>query len=177
MDYNLRYPIGEFRIPAEYNTEVRRSYIADIQSLPHRLRQEVLHLTDEQLDTQYRPEGWTIRQVVHHLADSHMNGFIRLKNALTEKTPTIKPYLEHLWAELADGSKMAIQPSLIILEGVHERWSMLLKSLQDSDWEKSYIHPEKGREISLKESTGSYAWHCNHHLSHITSLKARKDWK
>ena len=138
---------------------------------------EVGHLSDEQLNTPYRPEGWTIRQVVHHCADSHMNALIRFKLALTEDTPTVKPYLEDRWSELPDSKSTRIDSSIKILEGVHERLSLLLKSLTQSDLEREFIHPEHGRKILVKENIGLYAWHCDHHLAHITTLKKSKNWE
>jgi hypothetical protein len=177
MEEELKYPIGTFKPPAEYTDQLLKTYVSEIDSLPARLRMEVLHLNDDQLDTAYRTGGWTIRQVVNHLADSHMNGLIRTKLALTEEHPVIKPYMEAYWANLADGEKMPIAAAMKILEGVHERWVILLRSFSEKEWEKGYIHPEKGRVILLKESAASYAWHSNHHLAHITRLKARNSWK
>ena len=172
----LKYPIGHYQKPAAFTKEILQSAISVIEQFPKKIKQEIEHLTDEQLDTPYRPGGWTIRQVVHHCADSHMNGFIRLKLALTESTPTIKPYAEALWAELHDTKKLPVSSSLLILEGVHFRWAIALKNMQEKEFNRDYIHPEKGREISLHESTGMYAWHCNHHLAHITNLKKTKGW-
>ena len=176
MEEELRYPIGRYKVPYEFTPQILKNYISEIESLPFKLKQEVTHLPEEQLDTTYRPGGWTIRQVVHHLADSHMNALTRVKLALTEETPVIKPYMENYWAELAD-NKLPIKTSMLILEGVHERWSVLLKSFTEREWKKSFIHPEKGRELTLYESTGSYAWHGNHHLAHITQLKQRNNWR
>ena len=148
-----------------------------IENFPEKIKSETENLSDEQLDTPYRPEGWTIRQVVHHCADSHMNAFIRLKLALSENTPTIKPYAEALWAELPDTKNLPLHSSFLILEGVHFRWTTALKNMSEKEFERSFIHPEKGKELTLHESTGMYAWHCNHHLAHITELKKRKGWK
>src|ERR1700741_3959138 len=167
--HKLRFPIGEFKLPAFISADMHLDYISAIESFPERLRNEVLHLTDEQLDTTYRPNGWTIRQVIHHCADSHMNALIRFKLALTEENPTIKPYGEHLWAELIDTKDMPIKPSLNIIDGVHERLTILLKSLHDEDLNKSYVHPEYNKEFKLIEAIALYAWHCNHHLAHITT--------
>lgn len=134
-------------------------------------------LSDAQLDTPYRPEGWTIRQVVHHCADSHMNAIIRLKLALTEEKPVIKPYFEDRWAELVDGKSLPIEPSLKILEGVHKRWVLLLENLTASQFQRTFVHPELGTEFSLAVATANYAWHCEHHLAHITNVQTRNGWK
>ncbi|MGD1045503.1 MAG: YfiT family bacillithiol transferase [Bacteroidota bacterium] len=173
----LKYPIGKFVKPNTFTPEILSQYIHTIELFPSKLRTEVEKLTDEQLDTPYRPDGWTIRQVVHHCADSHMNSVTRFKLALTEDKPTIKPYFEDRWAELADSKSMPIEPALKILEGLHQRWVVLLKSLTKEDLEKSFIHPEHGKELRLNATLGIYAWHCNHHLAHITSLKQLRLWK
>ncbi len=173
----LKYPIGKFQKPTTITKENLESWIADISSFPSRLSNAVINLNDEQLDTPYRPEGWTIRQVVHHCADSHMNSLMRLKLALTEDEPTIKPYFEARWAELIDGKTMPIEPSLKMIEGIHARWTVLLKSLTTDDFNRVFIHPEHGKKIRLDENTGVYAWHCNHHLAHITETKKRYNWK
>ena len=173
---DLKYPIGQFKKPDIINDSHLKNYISIIALFPGKLKAEVEHLSEEQLDTPYRPDGWTVRQLVNHCADSHVNAFIRHKLALTENTPTICPYPEALWAELAD-AKVPIESALITLKGIHERWVIVLKSLSEKQWQRGFIHPEKGRELSLRESTGSYAWHCEHHLAHITSLKKRRGWK
>ena len=173
----LKYPIGEFRKPSTITKEILKTWISDIASFPNRLSNEVLTLSDEQLDTPYRPDGWTIRQVVHHCADSHMNSLTRFKLTLTEDKPTIKPYYEERWAELADSKHMPIEPSLKMIEGIHERWSVLLNKLLESDYSKIFIHPEHGKEFRIDENMGIYAWHCNHHLAHITETKKRNNWK
>ncbi len=171
----LRFPIGKFKRPDGFSNELIKHWIGDIQSFPERLKKETLHLSEEQLDTQYRPDGWTIRQVIHHCADSHMNSVIRFKLALTEDKPIIKPYMEDKWAELSD-SKMDIHPSLQLIEGLHAKWTVLLNSLNANDLNKSFIHPEHGRELHLYVNIALYSWHCNHHLAHITELKKRKNW-
>ena len=173
---HLRYPIGKFIAPEIYSGEYITNKIAEIASFPERLKKEVLHLTEEQLETVYRQNGWTIRQVIHHCADSHMNCFIRIKWALTENNPTIKFYQEDRWAELHDNLTMPIQPTLSFLEGLHFRLAYLMNSLSESDLEKSFIHPENNKEFKIKEIIGTYAWHGNHHLAHITELKKRKGW-
>ncbi|WP_298221543.1 YfiT family bacillithiol transferase [Flavobacterium sp.] len=172
----LRYPIGKFVPVQEYTSEYLSQRIDEIASFPERLKKEVSHLTDEQLDTPYRPDGWTVRQVIHHCADSHMNCFIRLKWTLTEDKPTIKFYYENRWSELIDNKTMPIAPTLALLEGLHYRLAFLMKSLTSGELERSLIHPEHGKEFQLKEIIGLYAWHGNHHLAHITKLKKRKGW-
>ena len=172
----LKFPIGKFVAPLIYTTELLQTFKESIRDFPGKLRAETQHLNDSQLDTPYRPGGWTIRQVVHHCADSHMNGFTRLKLALTEDKPTIKPYPQDAFAHLSD-SKMPIDVSLNILEGVHARWYDLLRNLKESDLERVYIHPEYGKEVPMKEFMAQYTWHGGTHLGHITSLKQRMGWK
>lgn len=176
MEDQLRYPIGKFISPELYTTEYLSERIEEIAQFPAILKKEVLHLTDEQLNTPYRDGGWTIRQVVHHCADSHMNCFIRLKWTLTEDTPTIKFYFEDRWSEMADNATMPVAPSLSFLEGLHFRLAYLMKSLSESDLNKSFIHPEHNASFQIKEIIGTYAWHGLHHLAHITELKKRKGW-
>lgn len=172
----LRYPIGEFVKPEIITSEILAIAIGIIAQFPEKLKTEVGHLSEEQLETPYRPEGWTIRQVVHHCADSHMNCFIRIKWTLTEDRPTIKFYYENLWAEGTDNKTMAIEPSLQFLEGLHYRLAFVMKNLTETELERSYIHPEHNREFELKEVICLYAWHCSRHLAHITELKKREGW-
>lgn len=174
--HTLRFPIGHFQKPDVITPQIVQNWITEIAAFPEQLIKEVTGLTDEQLNTPYRPDGWTIRQVVHHCADSHMNSLIRFKLALTEDTPTIKPYFEDRWAELVDSKTMPVEPALKTLEGIHARWVVLLNSLSEVDLSKTFIHPEHGNEISLRENTGVYAWHGKHHLAHITVLKQSKGW-
>jgi hypothetical protein len=173
----LRYPIGKFTAPENYSSSYLAEKIAEIASFPERLKKEVVLLTNEQLDAPYREGGWTVRQVIHHCADSHMNCFIRIKCALTEDIPVIKPYHEDDWAELQDNLNMPIQPTLALLEGLHFRLAYLMKNLTDSDLEKSFVHPEHNAGFRINETIGTYAWHGNHHLAHITELKKRKGWQ
>lgn len=173
----LKYPIGKFEFPTEFSPEYISDKIHAIESFPERLKKETIHLTDEQLNTPYRPNGWTVRQVIHHCAESHMNCYTRIKWALTENNPVIKPYNETLWSELPDNLNMPIQPTLILLEGLHFRLAYIMKNLSASDLEKSFIHPENNSEYKIKQLIGTYAWHGNHHLAHITSLKKYKNWK
>jgi hypothetical protein len=172
----LKFPIGKFNKPVVILEENITHWIEQIETFPQRLKAEVKDLSKEQLDTVYRPDGWTIRQVVHHCADSHMNSYTRFKLALTEDKPIIKPYYEERWAELADARSGPIDFSLQLLEGLHARWTIVLKSLTKEDLKRSFIHPEHGKELFLSENIGVYAWHCNHHLAHITELKKRNGW-
>lgn len=176
MEDKLRYPIGKFITPEVYTTDYLSERIQEIAEFPALLKKEVSQLSDEQLDTPYRDGGWTIRQVTHHCADSHMNCFIRLKWALTEDTPTIKFYYEDLWGEMVDNTKMPIESTLALLEGLHFRLAYLMKSLSASDLNKSFIHPEHNASFQIKEIIGTYAWHGLHHLAQITELKNRKGW-
>lgn len=175
MSKDLQYPIGPFEAQTNYTEGDREMLIEDIALLPEQLSSAIQDLSEAQLDTPYRAGGWTVRQVCHHLADSHINGYIRLKMALTEEDPTIKPYLEAKWAALPD-SNLDPAISLRILEGVHQRWYLLLINLQTKDWSRTYIHPEKGRPVRLDESLHNYAWHGKHHVAHITELRNRMGW-
>lgn len=172
----LKYPIGRFKKPEIISKEYLQNCISIIENFPEKLKSEVGQLTDKQLDTSYRENGWTIRQVIHHCADSHINSILRFKLALTEENPTIKPYFEDRFAELTDSRNFPIEASLQILEGTHKRWTALLKSLSEEDLQKTFIHPEHNKEFSLEENIGIYAWHCNHHLAHISNLKKRMGW-
>lgn len=173
----LKYPIGKFILPEHYSATYLSEKIAAIETLPEKLTTETIQLTDNQLDTPYRPGGWTIRQVIHHCAESHMNCYIRIKWALTENNPVIKAYDEVLWSELYDNLTMPIQPSLDLLKGLHFRLGYIMKNLSESDLEKTFIHPSDNSENKLKKIIGMYAWHGNHHLAHITALKKFKNWK
>lgn len=172
----LKYPIGKFKMPADFTSESINSFISDIEDFPLLLRKEVEALNDDQLDTPYRPEGWTIRQVVNHCADSHMNSLSRFKLALTEENPTIKPYFEERWAELADSKTMPVAAALNMIEGLHIRWVVLLKSMNAADFAKTFFHPESKRTWQLNQTLALYAWHCKHHLAHITTLKNSRNW-
>ncbi|MEJ8756976.1 YfiT family bacillithiol transferase [Pontibacter sp. H259] len=173
---DVRYPTGHYQKPNEFTSAVIEDYISVIHTFPKRVAEAVEGLSEEQLDTPYRPDGWTIRQVVHHCSDSHMNAFIRHKLALTEDNPVIRPYYEDRWAELPD-SKMPVAPSLLLLQGLHARWTLLLKSLTPPELERTFVHPEHNKAFTLAESIGMYAWHCNHHLAHISNLTQTKGWK
>jgi uncharacterized damage-inducible protein DinB len=171
---DLRFPIGKFDAPVEITPEMRRRFVETIRDLPQKLAQSIENLTDEQLDTPYRPEGWTVRQTVHHVADSHLNSYCRFKLALTEDVPTIRPYWEDRWAELAD-SRLPIDVSTKIIEGVHARWTYLLEAMPDEDFQRKLIHPESG-EWTLERMLALYDWHSRHHTAHITNLRARNNW-
>ena len=173
----LKYPIGQFKCPEQITEAHVETWIDVLESFPLRLASLVLSLEDNQLDTPYRPEGWTIRQVVHHVADSHHHSYIRFKWALTEAKPVIKYYYEHLWAELPDAKYAPIKMSLDHLSAVHNKLVYLLKNLNEEDLNKSFIHPEHNEEVVLKKNIGIYAWHCNHHYSHIENLMLREGWK
>ncbi|TDL99584.1 MAG: putative metal-dependent hydrolase [Flavobacteriaceae bacterium] len=173
----LKFPIGRFEEPKTISKDILQKWISEISTFPKRLSIEVLNLSDNQLDTQYRPNGWTIRQVVHHCADSHMNSLTRFKLTLTEDKPTIKPYFEERWAELLDTRNMSIEPSLKMLEGLHERWTVLLNNLTEEQYSRVFVHPEHGKIFRVDENIGIYAWHCNHHLAHITETKKRYNWE
>ncbi len=169
-DENLRYPIGKYQPPDRISPKQREDWIDKIEGLPERLKQAVSHLTEAQLDTPYRPNGWTVRQVVHHLPDSHLNSYIRFRLAVTEEIPMIKPYEEAKWAELPDAKAGPVAPSLLILQGLHQRWTALLRTFDDETFARTFRHPELG-EIRLDWTLGLYAWHCEHHLAQITRLQ------
>ena len=171
---DLRYPIGHFRPAPSYSASDRSVHIEILRELPGRLRAAVSGLDDAQLDTPYRDEGWTVRQVVHHVADSHLNSYVRCKLALTEYEPTVKPYDEAAWARLAD-SHLPIDGSLAMIASMHERWVALLEGMDEADFEKGFVHPERGKQ-NLATALAIYAWHGRHHTAHITSLRARNGW-
>lgn len=175
-DETLRYPIGKFSAPSDITPAQREEYIAGIEKLPQDLRQAVASLSEEQLDTPYREGGWTLRQVVHHIPDSHINSYVRYKWTLTEDNPTIKAYYEDRWAELPDTQYAPVALSLDLLKAVHQRWVVLLRHMQEDDWAKSFVHPGGQRTIRLDTALAMYVWHGKHHLAHIESLKQRKGW-
>jgi uncharacterized damage-inducible protein DinB len=173
---DLRYPIGEYVPKAVLTAQERAGAIADISALPQKLRDAVAGLSREQFDTPYRPGGWTVRQVVHHIPDSHMNAYVRLKLALTEKEPTIKPYDEAQWATLADSRDTPVEVSLALTGALHQRWEVLLRSMRPEDFARRLNHPERG-VMTLDDMVNDYAWHSRHHVAHITSLRQREGWK
>lgn len=173
---NLQYPIGRFSWPKDVSDGEVHGAIRTILAFPGKIRKAVEGLASDQLDTPYRPDGWTIRQVVHHCADSHMNAYIRFKLALTEDNPVIKPYDQSKWASLQDSKTLPPDISLALLESVHTRWGVVMESMSDADWESSFTHPEYKVSQKLRQAVMMYAWHCEHHLAHITSLIRRMDW-
>lgn len=172
---DLRYPIGRYKSPENISSAQRTDWIDQIARLPDQLRKAVDGFSDGQLDTPYRPGGWTVRQVIHHLSDSHINSYTRFRLALTEDTPSIKSYEEAAWAELPDARQSRIEPSLMILDGLHERWSMLLRGLSEAQFARTFRHSELGA-IRLDWTAGLYAWHSRHHLAHVTNLSQRMGW-
>ena len=173
---DLRYPVGKFERPTKPLTpDQRREFIDAIAAVPSRLADAIRGLSPAQLDTPYRPGGWAVRQVVHHLPDSHMNSYVRFKLALTEEEPTIKPYEENLWAQLADSRETPVETSLALLENLHKRWTILLRSLKPGDFVRNFRHPELGL-TSLDQALALYAWHGRHHVAHITALRERNAW-
>jgi uncharacterized damage-inducible protein DinB len=173
---DLSYPIGKPELPAVIDAAQWREFVAQIAQAPQWFRTAVEGLNDAQLDTVYRPGGWTVRQVTHHMADSHMNAYIRFRLALTEDNPTIKPYDEKTWAELPDAKSYPVAVSLQLIEAMHERWVALLEHIPESDFGRTFIHPERG-PMRLDTTLALYAWHGRHHLAHITGLRERMGWK
>ena len=172
---DLQYPIGKFHFAGPLTDDQRRSAVNEIANAPANLRLAVKDLSEAQLDTPYRPGGWTVRQVVHHVPDSHMNAYVRFKLALTEDEPTIKPYEQQLWADLPDTKSTPAEVSLALLDSLHERWVQLLQSFTASDWKRTFRHPELGI-VSLERNLALYAWHGRHHIAHITTLRDREGW-
>ncbi|PWH82777.1 putative metal-dependent hydrolase [Algibacter marinivivus] len=172
----LKYPIGQFEYPTNLSKQHIEDWITTLEQFPIRFEALVKHLTKEQLDTPYRPGGWTIRQTVHHVSDSHHHSYTRFKWALTEDKPVIKAYDEALWAELSDSKSAPIQMSIEHLKAIHYKLVNLLKSLSEDDLKKSFIHPESNSEVLLSYNVGNYAWHSNHHYAHIENVMKRKGW-
>ena len=176
MDHDLRFPIGEFEAPETIDDAQVARWVDDIERLPARLRSAVRGLDAGQLATRYRPGGWTVAQVVHHVADSHLNSYARFRLALTEDRPAIRPYDEAAWGELPDARDLDVEASLALVEALHARWVELLKALGPEEWDREFFHPESGEVVPLRRNAGIYSWHGRHHLAHITSLAAREDW-
>jgi hypothetical protein len=172
---DLRYPIGTFAPILPGTAEIRAASIAEIAALPQKMRAAIDGLTDARLDTPYREGGWTPRQVVHHVADSHMHGFIRVKLALTEDNPAIKPYDEKQWAQLAD-TWLPVTVSLDLLEVLHRRWVEIYRAMSPGQFARTFVHPEHGTTMTLDQHVQNYAWHCRHHVAHITGLRRRQGW-
>lgn len=176
MTADPRYPIGKFSAPGRYDAEAVAGHLRVLAELPGRLRDAVDGLDEGQLDTPYREGGWTVRQLVHHVADSHMNSYIRGRLALTEDRPGIMAYDEKKWAELADARTEPIEPSLQILEGVHRRWVALWSTLDRPAWDRALVHPEYAEPITLWWLAALYDWHSRHHVAHVTELRRQRDW-
>jgi hypothetical protein len=173
----LKYPIGKFDCPSSITSQTLDAWISILEHFPNRLHSLVENLSDVQLNTRYRPDGWTVKQVIHHVYDSHHNSYTRFKWALTEETPLIKAYNEADWAKLFDYSNAPIDLSLQALTSLHAKLVFLLKGMKFEDFQKEFTHPEKDHKVSLAENTGIYAWHCNHHYAHIENLVKREGWK
>jgi hypothetical protein len=172
---DLRYPIGEFKFEPPLTNDARQACIAKIENTSAEMRAAVAGLSEEQLDTPYRPEGWTVRQVVHHVPESHLNSYTRFKLALTEDEPTVKTYFEDRWAELDDARQAPVALSLDLLEALHDRWVWFLRSLKENDFQRTFRHPDLGI-VSLEKNVALYAWHGQHHVAQITSLRERMGW-
>jgi uncharacterized damage-inducible protein DinB len=172
---DLRYPVGKFQADPEVTPLKRAGWIEEIAAAPTRVREAVAGLSDAQLDTPYRDGGWTVRQVVHHLPDSHMNSYVRFRLAVTEAEPVIKPYHEDRWAELPDAKSSPVELSLALLDALHARWVMLLRALREEDWQRTLQHPETGL-LNVDKLLQIYAWHGRHHSAHITGLRQRMNW-
>lgn len=178
MTTDLRYPVGKYVKPTKPLTTAERAAAIDlIAQAPEMLRSAVRGLSDKQLDTPYRPGGWTVRQVVHHVSDSHMNAYIRFKLALTADTPTITPYDEAKWAEMDDGKSTLVAESLDLLQALHRRWVLVLRNMKPADFDRRLNHPEWDSPPSLDQLLAMYAWHGRHHTAHITGLRERSGWR
>ncbi|MFF2157620.1 YfiT family bacillithiol transferase [Paenibacillus chitinolyticus] len=175
MGEDLRYPIGTFTYEGEISPEQIQDWLEELAAAPSQLRRAVTGLTEEQLDTPYRPGGWTVRQVIHHVADSHMNSYVRFKLGATENEPVIKPYEEQLWAELEDGKTAPPEISLALLDALHDRWVRWIRTLDEAGWARTFLHPANG-PTTLARGLGLYVWHGKHHTAHITSLRERMSW-
>lgn len=172
---DLRFPIGKFE-PQPFSESQLKEWINDIKYLPNHLENTIENLDEHQLDTPYRPEGWTVKQLIHHVADSHMNAYMRFKLGLTEINPVIKPYEEAAWAQLSDTKNLPVNVSLTLLFALHTRWVEVLTNMSEADWQRTVYHPEQKKEITLWHLLGMYAWHGRHHTAHITSLRQRMNW-
>ncbi len=175
MTIDPRYPIGKYE-PQPYSEEQKKKWLLDLQFLPEGIERAIQNLDEAQLDTPYRAEGWTVKQLVHHVADSHMNAYIRFKLGLTEENPVIKPYEEKEWANLPDTFSVPINVSITLLHALHIRWVAAIKDLTQDQWNRNVFHPASKREMTLWFLLGLYAWHSNHHLAHITTLIVNNKW-
>ena len=176
MTEDLRYPVGKFAMPEKWAETDIAAWRKDLAELPTKIRAAVSGLTEVQLDTPYRDGGWTVRQTVHHVADSHLNAYCRFRLALTEDQPTIKTYEEALWAELADARTAPLAPSLGILDGVHARLTMLIDAIPSVQWQRGFVHPEHGHTMTIAQLAALYSWHSRHHVAHIQNLRTRSGW-
>lgn len=176
MDDKLKYPIGHAKLPAKISTSDIENWIQTIEEFPSKLDKLTSNLTEDQLDTPYREDGWTIRQVIHHCADSHQHSYTRFKWALTEENPVIKAYYEERWAELNDGKTAPISLSINVLKALHAKWVYFLKRLNEKELSTYFIHPSGNEKVYLNANIGIYAWHCNHHYAHIFNLMTAKNW-
>ena len=170
-----RYPIGKFSFDGTLSDQQKATFLDEIEQTPARMRAAVQGLTEKQLDTPYRDGGWTVRQVVHHVPDSHMNAYVRFKLALTEEEPTIRPYMEGLWAELPEAKTAPVDLSLALLDSLHKRWTMALRGMTAAEWKRSLKHPEMGM-LSLEKMLALYSWHGRHHVAHVTELRKKMEW-
>ena len=170
-----RFPIGKFSFEGTLSEQQKAQFLDDIEQTPARMRAAVKGLSEPQLDTPYREGGWTVRQVVHHVPDSHMNSYVRFKLALTEQEPTIRPYMEDLWAELPEAKSAPVELSLALLENLHKRWILMLRAIPPAEWKRTFRHPDIG-VVTLEKNLALYAWHGKHHVAHITELRKAKGW-
>ncbi|HEX6334818.1 MAG TPA: putative metal-dependent hydrolase [Flavisolibacter sp.] len=175
MDKDLRYPVGKYE-PQEYSEELKEQWLAEIRFLPNSIEQAISGLDEKQLATPYRDGGWTVHQLVHHIADSHMNAYIRFKLGYSEENPTIKPYEQDAWVQTADVRNLPVNISVTLLYALHARWHEFLKHLAAADWQRTVYHPEYRKQMTLWFLLGMYAWHCRHHTAHITGLRERMGW-
>ncbi len=175
MSNDPRYPIGKYE-PQAFSAEQKKAWLLDIQFLPQELENAILNLDEKQLHTAYRDGGWTVQQLVHHVADSHLNAYTRFKLGLTETNPTIRPYEEKEWALLADVATVPVNVSITLLHALHRRWHAAIEDITDEQWQRTVVHPEHGRQMTLWFLLGMYAWHGRHHTAHITSLRENKGW-
>ena len=173
---DLRYPIGRFAFDGAATPALREQWIGEVAEAPAQLRAAIQGLSEAQFDTPYRDGGWTVRQVVHHVPDSHLNAYVRFKLALTEDNPTIRPYQEARWAELPDTTGTQLGVSLMLLEALHRRWVVLLRAMREDEWARTFTHPEYRESYSLDRALAMYAWHGKHHVAHITGLRQRLGW-
>lgn len=172
---DLRYPIGKY-VPQEYSEALKEQWLTDIKFLPNTLEAAIQNLDESQLQTPYRDGGWTVHQLVHHVADSHINAYLRFRQGYAENTPTIKPYDEKAWAEFSDVKNLPVNISITLLYALHQRWHEFLKNFSEADWQKTLFHPEYKKQFTLWHYLGMYAWHSRHHVAHITALRERKGW-